>query len=150
MNTAAKNLTRTLRREWSWYLFILIPVFGVIMFNFYPLARTLLMSFQNNRGTFIRAVNYEILFGDPQFALSARNTVYMGILGIILNLPLAFILAVMLNRVKIGQSFFKVMFLLPLIMSPSAIAYTVPRPSLSTPYISIDIPLPWLGLRAVE
>ncbi|MCL2833523.1 MAG: sugar ABC transporter permease [Treponema sp.] len=123
MNIYFLNLGRTLRREWSWYLFILIPIFGVIMFNFYPLVRTFLMSFENNRGTYIRLVNYEILFTDPQFILSIKNTVYMGILGILLNLPLAFIIAVMLNRIKFGQSFFKVLFLLPLIMSMVSVAY---------------------------
>ena len=112
-----------MKREWSWYLFILIPVFGVIMFNFYPLARTVLMSFQNSRGIFIRTVNYEILFEDSQFIMSTKNTVYMGILGILLNLPLAFILAVMLNRINFGRSFFKVLFLLPLIMSMVSVAY---------------------------
>ena len=123
MNITAKNLTRTLRREWSWYLFILIPVFGVVMFNFYPLVRTFLLSFHNSRGTFIRTVNYEILFTDNFFTLSVKNTVYMGILGILLNLPLAFILAVMLNRINFGRSFFKVLFLLPLIMSMVSVAY---------------------------
>jgi len=123
MNTVANRLTKTLKREWSWYLFILIPVFGVIMLNFYPLLRTLVMSFQNNKGTFIRTVNYEILFTDPQFILSIKNTVYMGILGILLNLPLAFVMAVMLNRIDFGQSFFKVLFLLPLIMSMVSVAY---------------------------
>ena len=93
------------------------------MFNFYPLAKTLLLSFQNNRGAFIGTVNYEILLTDSSFAVSTENTVYMGILGILLNLPLAFILAVMLNRVDFGRSFFKVMFLLPLIMSMVAVAY---------------------------
>ena len=112
-----------MRREWSWYLFILIPVFGVIMFNFYPLVRTLLLSFQNSRGVYLGAVNYEILFTDNFFSLSIKNTVYMGILGILLNLPLAFVLAVMLNRVNFARSFFKVMFLLPLIMSMVSVAY---------------------------
>jgi len=123
MNTITKRFVRTMKREWSWYLFILIPVFGVIMFNFYPLARTVLMSFQNSRGIFIRTVNYEILFEDSQFIMSTKNTVYMGILGILLNLPLAFILAVMLNRINFGRSFFKVLFLLPLIMSMVSVAY---------------------------
>jgi len=123
INGKVRKLTKTLRREWSWYLFILIPVFGVIMFNFYPLVRTLIMSFQNNRGSFIGTVNYEILFTDSFFGLSTKNTVYMGILGIILNLPLAFILAVMLNRIDFGRSFFKVLFLLPLIMSMVSVAY---------------------------
>ena len=123
MNTIVKRLTKDLRREWSWYLFILIPVFGVIMFNFYPLVQTVLLSLKNSRGVYIATVNYEILFTDVLFTKSLKNTVYMGILGILLNLPLAFILAVMLNRVDRGRSFFKVMFLLPLIMSMVTVAY---------------------------
>ncbi|MCL2318479.1 MAG: sugar ABC transporter permease, partial [Treponema sp.] len=106
-----------------WYIFILIPVFGVIMFNFYPLVQTIVMSFRNNRGVFIGTVNYGILFTDHFFSSSIKNTVYMGILGILLNLPFAFILAVMLNRIKVGQPFFKVLFLLPLIMSIVSVSY---------------------------
>ena len=123
MNPGGRNVTKTLQREWSWYLFILIPVFGVIMFNFYPLMQTILSSFRNSRGVLIGTVNYEILFTDDLFNKSLKNTVYMGILGILLNLPLAFILAVMLNRITRGRSFFKVMFLLPLIMSMVTVAY---------------------------
>lgn len=117
-----KRLLKTLRREWSWYLFVLIPVIGVIVFNFYPLIETFRLSLYNARGNFIGGVNYEILFSDREFITSIKNTIYMGVLGIVLNLPLAFILAVMLNRIKRGQSFFKVMFLLPMIMSIVSVA----------------------------
>lgn len=113
---------RTLRREWSWYLFIIIPVVGVVVFNFYPLFETVLLSMKNARGGFIGLINYEILFSDKEFIVSIKNTVYMGILGILLNLPLAFLLAVMLNRIVRFQSFFKVMFLLPMIMSIVSVA----------------------------
>jgi len=77
---------------------------------------------KNARGGFIGLINYEILFSDKEFIVSIKNTVYMGILGILLNLPLAFLLAVMLNRIVRFQSFFKVMFLLPMIMSIVSVA----------------------------
>ena len=121
--TPLQRILRNLRREWTWYLFIAIPIFGVIMFNLYPLVRTIFMSFQNNRGAFVGTFNYQILFGDRFFLRAVNNTIYMGILGILLNLPLAFLMAVMLNRVKRLQSFFKVMFLLPLIMSVVSVTF---------------------------
>lgn len=118
----AKRALKALKKDWTWYLFILIPIVGVVVFNFYPLLETFRLSLYNTRGNFIGAVNYDILFSDREFAVSVKNTVYMGILGILLNLPLAFILAVMLNRIKRGQGFFKVMFLLPMIMSMVSVA----------------------------
>ena len=121
--TPFKKIIKTLRRDWSWYLFIAIPVFGVIMFNLYPLVRTITLSFQNNRGSFVGLFNYEMLFNDRFFIRAVNNTIYMGILGILLNLPLAFVMAVMLNGIKRGQSFFKVLFLLPLIMSVVSVTF---------------------------
>ena len=113
---------KTLKKEWGWYCFIIVPIIGTIMFNFYPLILTFLSSFQNNRGAFIGFVNYDIMFTDAEFISGVENTMYMGMLGVILNIPIAFMLANMLNRIKIGQSFFKVMFLLPLIISIVAVA----------------------------
>ena len=122
--TYRNRIIRTIKHSWSWYLFILIPVVGVIVFNFYPLIEVIRLSFLNARGGFVGTINYELLFEDNLFIASVTNTVYMGILGILLNLPLAFMLAVMLNKVKHGQGFFKVIFLLPIIMSMVAVAMT--------------------------
>jgi len=123
-NVALKRLLRVLKQNWSWYLFIFIPVFGVIVFNFYPLITVIRLSLLNARGGFVGMVNYELLFEDNLFRASVANTLYMGVLGIVLNLPLAFMLAVMLNRVGRAQGFFKVVFLLPIIMSMVAVAMT--------------------------
>lgn len=121
MNTVHKGL-RSLRKEWGWYPFILIPIIGTIAFNFYPLLLTIVQSIQNNRGIFIGLSNYEILFTDKEFSVSVNNTVYMGVLGVALNIPIAFVFANMLNRVKFGKNFYKIMFLLPLIISIVAVA----------------------------
>ena len=121
MNNLQQGL-KAFKREWGWYCFILVPVIGTVMFNFYPLIMTFIKSFQNNRSVFIGTVNYQILFTDKEFIESVVNTLYMGILGVGLNIPIAFMLANMLNRITIGKGFFKIMFLLPLIISIVAVA----------------------------
>jgi len=116
------RIVRTLKREWGWYLFIAIPVFGTIALNFVPIVMNILASLRNNNGVFIGWVNYRILFTDRFFRISINNTLYMGFLTLVFNIPLAFLFANMLNRVIKGKNFFKVTFLLPMIMSIVTVA----------------------------
>lgn len=105
-----------------WYLLLVIPLAGTIIFNIYPLVQTLIDSFQNMKGTFIGFVNYKILIEDEVFRQSVVNTLYMALLGVGFNVPIAFIIANMLNNVPVGKNVYKVMFLLPMIMSMITVA----------------------------
>lgn len=116
------NWMKRVRKQREWYLFVLIPVIGALSFNFYPIAVSFVMSLKNNNGSYIGFNNYEILLTDPLFLTAIKNTVYMGILSLILNIPLAFMFANMLNGIKGGKNFFKVTFLLPMIMSMVSVA----------------------------
>ncbi|MDR0657251.1 MAG: sugar ABC transporter permease [Treponema sp.] len=101
----------------EWYLLVLIPVLGTVGFSLIPLFMTISDSTRNMSGNYVGFLNYSILFKDIEFRQSVGNTVYMGVLGMFLNIPLAFVLATMLNNIKRGKSFFKTCFLLPMIMS---------------------------------
>ena len=101
----------------EWYLLVSVPVIGTVAFSVIPLLMTISDSMRNISGSFVGFINYSILFTDIEFKQSVGNTLYMGILGMLLNIPLAFVLATMLNNIKHGKSFFKVSFLLPMIMS---------------------------------
>jgi len=92
------------------------------MFNLVPLLKTFIDAMHNNAGTFIGFTNYEILFNDEEFIIAIKNTVYMGALGVCLNIPFAFIFANMLNRIPRGKNLFKVIFLTPMIISIVAVA----------------------------
>lgn len=116
------SLLKKLRKEWGWYMFISIPVLGTLVFNIYPVIISFITSLKNGRGVYIGLANYEVLLTDPLFMTSIKNTVYMGILQLCINLPLAFFLANMVNSVRTGKNVFKVMFLLPMIMSMVTVA----------------------------
>jgi len=106
-----------LKKYAGWYIFILIPLIGTLVFNFFPLFQTAVGSLSNSRGQFIGTTNYEIMFSSGEFRQTLVNTLYMAILGVTLNVPLAFIIASLLNNIGKGKGIFRVIFLLPMVMS---------------------------------
>ncbi len=111
-----------IRNHFSWYMLLFIPLLGTIIFNIYPLIQTIISSFQNVKGSFIGPVNYKIMFGSSEFQKSMINTLYMAVLGVAFNVPIAFIIASMLNSITKLRNIYKVIFLLPMIMSMVTVA----------------------------
>ena len=105
------------RRYMSWYRLLLIAIIGTLVFNFYPLIETFITSLKNMNGSFIGFTNYKILFSSDEFRQSIINTLYMAVLGVGLNVPLAFIIASVLNSIAHGKGIYRVIFLLPMVMS---------------------------------
>ena len=95
------NLKR--RQYMSWYRLLLIAIIGTLVFNFYPLIETFITSLKNMNGSFIGFTNYKILFSSDEFRQSIINTLYMAVLGVGLNVPLAFIIASVLNSIAHGK-----------------------------------------------
>ena len=120
--TNGPSRLKTFRKQYGWYFFILIPVFGTLLFNFYPIIVSFFTSLKNSRGAYVGLANYEVLFTDALFLIAIKNTVYMGILTLLINIPLAFLFANMINSITRGKNFFKVSFLLPMIMSMVSVA----------------------------
>ena len=105
-----------IKRYISWYLLLLIPMVGTLVFNFYPLIQTMVTSLQNMNGKFIGFTNYRIMFASSEFKQTVINTLYMAVLGVAFNIPLAFI-ASLLNNIGRGKGIYRVIFLLPMVMS---------------------------------
>ena len=106
-----------LKKYAGWYMFVLIPVIGTLIFNFYPLFQTAVGSFLNAKEQFIGTTNYQIMFASTEFRQAIINTLYMAILGVALNVPLAFVIASLLNNIGKGKGIFRVIFLLPMVLS---------------------------------
>ncbi|MCC2877781.1 sugar ABC transporter permease [Lachnoclostridium pacaense] len=106
-----------IKRYVSWYVLILIPIIGTLVFNFYPLLQTFITSLQNMNGKFIGLTNYRIMFASGEFRQTVINTLYMAVLGVAFNIPLAFIIASLLNNIGRGKGVYRVIFLLPMVMS---------------------------------
>lgn len=106
-----------IKRYISWYLLLLIPMVGTLVFNFYPLIQTMVTSLQNMNGKFIGFTNYRIMFASSEFKQTVINTLYMAVLGVAFNIPLAFVIASLLNNIGRGKGIYRVIFLLPMVMS---------------------------------
>lgn len=109
--------THKMKSYISWYAMLIIALVGTLVFNFYPLITTFITSIQNMRGDFIGFTNYKIMFSSSEFLQATINTIYMAILGVVLNVPVAFVIASLLNNVRKGKGIYRVIFLLPMVMS---------------------------------
>lgn len=106
-----------IKKYMSWYSLLLIAIVGTLVFNLYPLIETFITSIQNMNGKFIGFTNYKIMFSSNEFRQSVWNTIYMAVLGVCFNVPFAFVIASLLNLIGRGKGIYRVIFLLPMVMS---------------------------------
>ena len=101
-------------------LFISPWILGFLLFNVYPMVKSLVMSFTEWHlrmpSVWIGLTNYAELLHDRRFWTSLSNTTYMVLFAVPLNLFCAFLFAVLLNLKIRGQSFYRVIYYLPSIV----------------------------------
>ena len=119
--------TRRIRREdgWAW-IFIGPLMLGVVVFYFWPILRTLYNSFTEfgafggTRWTGLE--NYADLLSDAHVPRALLNTLTYTVI-VLLGIPLSVYLAALLNRPGLRLAwFYRVMFFLPIVAMPAAIA----------------------------
>ncbi len=109
------------------YLFIAPFYILFIVFMGYPLISSLVMSFYEMRGfqsrIFVGFANFVDLFRDPIFWKSLWNTTYFALGTLILQLPLALLLAILLNsKVVKGRNILRLAFFVPVLVAGVFIA----------------------------
>ena len=131
-NTAGPGEDRGLRAWWSRserkvvpYVFISPFYILFIVFSVGPLIYALYLSLYRWPGTgpmrFVGLGNYEYLTGDPVFLKSLGNTVYYAIGAFFFILPLALLLALLINSTLIRlKSLFRIGYFLPILTSTVA------------------------------
>ena len=67
------------------------------------------------------------LFSDETLSRAVRNTVFFTVAGTILEYALGLLLAISVLQIKRWQRFFRVIFLLPMMISPAAVGYVIGR-----------------------
>ncbi len=88
-------------------------IIGVLVFAIYPMIAALFMSFRRAStsfgGDWIGLDNYRYIVSDSLFWQALGNTLYMGVLSVILGVSLSFILASLIYNVPTTrwQNFFK-------------------------------------------
>jgi multiple sugar transport system permease protein/cellobiose transport system permease protein len=111
------------KKDMIGYSFLLPMLLGVALFVAYPVLEALRISFFHHngvKGTWAGLYNYSYVLTDNLFHQAFENTLYMGILGIVLGLPLSFILASLVNTASTGKNLFKSLYFIPNITSQVA------------------------------
>jgi multiple sugar transport system permease protein len=119
------GLRKSFRGTLVWYLFIIPPFLVILVFIGYPTLQTFIQSFfrRSGQGTeFAGFDQYERLAGNTVFWSALGNTVLLGVAFLVIVIPLATILASLLNKVRHGAAPLKVIYFLPQLTSSVAVA----------------------------
>ena len=113
------------RYMWA-YGFIAPSLILICVLNLWPILQTFYFSLNEVRGfqspVFVGLSNYMTLFGDEEFWKSLMNTCIYTVVTVPVGVILSLITAVFLNASIKGKSFFRVLYFLPVISAPAAVA----------------------------
>jgi multiple sugar transport system permease protein len=119
-------------KHYKWIL--LLPAIGVVVgLTLFPLVFSLAITFSNwdlysdAPARFAGFTQWTRLFGDTAFLTPARNTVVFTAGVVPLEFVLGLIIALALNNATVGRTFFRVFFLVPLMVSPVATSFIMGR-----------------------
>jgi ABC-type sugar transport system permease subunit len=109
---------------WWALAFIAPATIGLLALYVWPFLSTLVKSFQDvpafGPATFVGIDNYRNLIGDGDFWKAFRNSaIYTAI--ILLGIPLAVVLAALIEQVGRGRGVYRVLFFLPVVTLPVAV-----------------------------
>lgn len=132
---------------WGWVL-IAPTLVGLLILNIIPVIQTFVMSFQKvstlGDSTWVFFDNYIRMFEDPKFWLSFKNTLLYGLIQVPITVILSTLAAVLLNQKIKGVQVYRVIYFLPMIAAPAAVAM-VWRWMYSSDYGLINTFLKFLG-----
>ncbi len=108
------------------WLFMVPAVGSVALWAYYPLARGLVMAFQNYRligpATYVGLDNFIDVFHQPSFWYGVRNSVEFTVLNLCLGFFLPVFLALGLSEIPRGRVFFRTLYYLPAVTAGLAIS----------------------------
>ena len=108
----------------------LIPAFlFMAVFLYYPFLQNIVNSFMKirNLGGGVKGVNnpfyknYAELLTDPNMRVALKNTVIMIFVTLFGEVGLAVILAMLVDNVKRGTKFFRIVYFFPIVISATAL-----------------------------
>src|SRR3712207_6640844 len=113
---------RAARRAVSGYLFMLPAIVLIGLFTFYPFIQGIVLSFQSWDGVgrdtpWVGLRNYQRVIGDSIFWVSMRNAAIFGAVGFLLGNALSLGMALAVNNVRRGATFYRVAYYLPGVFS---------------------------------
>ena len=134
-----------LRNDLPGYIFMLPTLAALVAFTLYPLVDTAWLSLTNSNGatgSFIGLANYVTIFTDSDFWMALWNTVYMGVLTLVIGVPLSLVVATLINVVGRTSSVYKALYFSPNVTSAIATPTFIGSPP-GSPVTLIRPPRAW-------
>lgn len=121
------KITKKQKNDWFWAFLMLLPtVGGLAIFYIGAFFQNVYYSF-TNLGSFgkyewIGLDNYIRLFSDPNISKALMNTFKYTVISVPFSIAISVIIAVLLNSKIKGRSVYRVLYFLPAVTMPAAIA----------------------------
>lgn len=116
------------KKNYHAWLYMLIPIGLMTIFTFYPLFKTLFISFDYGYNKYQDAFSYNFgfqayrdIFAYKPFIQTLKNTLLIVFISVPLSTLLALFIAVALNSIKPLQKIFQTIFFLPYVTNAIAI-----------------------------
>ncbi|MEU6015676.1 sugar ABC transporter permease [Streptomyces sp. NPDC047515] len=110
------------RKQFTAWLFLVpaLLVFG--LFAWWPIVRSLLLSFQRTNlvdpAAWVGLDNFRAVFDDPLLGTAVQNTLLFVGLGILIGFPAPLVLAAVMSTVRRGAGVYRFLVYLPVVIPP--------------------------------
>ena len=109
------------------YLFLLPALVVYAVFAWYPIVKEFVVSFQSydllTGGRWVGLRNYQYVLSDPYFWTMWRNTLEFTGIALVLGFLCPLALALAVNEIRHGRSYFRTAFYLPVILPPLVVVF---------------------------
>lgn len=116
------------KKDYHAWLYMGIPLLLLIIFTFYPIFKTMIISFDQSYDASIDRIyfnlnfyNFQRLFQHPSFIPVLKNTLLIVFITVPISTIIALLIAVGLNSIKPFQKFFQTIFFMPYVTNTIAI-----------------------------
>jgi len=114
---------RKLRDNLTGYAFLIGAIFCFALFQWFPMIRGIVMSFQHTRRgvtTWVGFDNFVRIVQDPSFWTAWKNTFYFTVLALLLGYAVPFVVAILLNEFRHFKGYLRILVYLPVMLPPVA------------------------------
>lgn len=121
--TNTNNFNLTVREAIAGYIFALPSLAGFLLFFLVPFIMSFYYCFTEGMGgsTFVGLKNFKSLFMSNSFQLACRNTLIFNAISVPLIIILSFLFALLLNKNIKGLSYFRSIFIMPLVIPVASV-----------------------------
>ncbi|SEN73863.1 carbohydrate ABC transporter permease [Paenibacillus sp. OV219] len=119
-------MNHTLRNPWVYAIFVIPTLLLYGLFFIYPVIVSFIYGLYQWNGVtdkvFIGIDNFKSLLRDAVFLKSLGNNFYFMVFSLVVNIPLVFLIAILISKVRRLRGFYKSAVFVPVVISTTTVA----------------------------